>query len=211
MLRTKSIDEFLSVLASDAPTPGGGSVAALNGALGCALLSMVCDLTLGKEKYKEVWPDLEPIRAELENLREELTASIDRDAEAYDTVTAAFKKPKSTDEEKKARREAIQEAMKTAAETPKSTARYVHAALKMAKDVAEKGNPNVLSDAGVGAACLNTAMQAALMNIAINLGSIKDEGYVHQMKIEMNFLMKEGEKLSEDVLEIAFKGVGIDD
>jgi len=209
MLRTKTIDEFLKVLASDAPTPGGGSVAALNGALGCALLTMVCDLTIGKEKYKEVWPDLEPIRAELEHLREELTASIDRDAEAYDTVTSAFKMPKTSDEEKKARKEAIQTAMKTAAETPKSTARYVHAALKMAKEVAEKGNPNVLSDAGVGAACLLTAMEAAIMNIAINLGSIKDEAYVHQMKIEMAFLLKEGETLANDVLAIAYKGIGI--
>ncbi len=211
MLRTKTIDDFLNVLASDAPTPGGGSVAALNGALGCALLTMVCDLTLGKEKYKEVWPDMEPIKAELENLREELTDSIDRDAAAYDTVTSAFKLPKTNDEEKKARREAIQTAMKTAAETPKSTARYIHQALKMAADVAEKGNPNVASDAGVAATCLLAGMQAALMNIAINLGSIKDEAYVHQMKIEMDFLKKEAGKLSNDVLVFVYKSIGMED
>lgn len=210
MLRTKSIDEFLKVLASDAPTPGGGSVAALNGALGCALLEMVCDLTLGKEKFKEVWKDLEPIKAQIEKLREELTDSIDRDAKAYDLVTAAYKMPKSTDEEKEARKEAIQAAMMTAAETPKATARYIHQALRMAKEVAEKGNPNVLSDAGVGAACLLAAMNAALMNIAINLGSIKDEAYTHQMKIEMDFLRKEGEKLAGEVLQYAFKGIGIE-
>ncbi len=211
MLRTKTIDEFLKVLASDAPTPGGGSVAALNGALGCALLEMVCDLTIGKEKYQEVWRDLEPIKTELEHLREELTDSIDRDAKAYDTVTAAFKMPKGTPEEKSARKEAIQQAFKTAAETPKATARYIHQALKMSVDVAEKGNPNVLSDAGTAAACLHAGMLAALMNIAINIGSIKDEAYVHQMKKEMEFLGKEAEKLSEQTLEFAYKGIGMED
>jgi len=208
MLRTKTIDEFLKLLASDAPTPGGGSVAALNGALGCALLQMVCDLTIGKEKFREVWPDLEPIKTELERLQEELTDSIDRDAKAYDTVTAAFKLPKAEPEEKKARKEAIQQAYKTAAETPKATARYIHEALRMAGDVAEKGNPNVLSDAGVAAACLYAGMQAALMNIAINIGGIEDEAYVHQMKIEMDFLGKEGRRLADAVLERAFTGVG---
>jgi formiminotetrahydrofolate cyclodeaminase len=211
VLRTKTIDEFLKVLASDSPTPGGGSVAALNGALGCALLEMVCDLTLSKDKFQEVWPDLQPIKIELEKLREELADSIDRDAKAYDLVTSAFKMPKATDEEKAARKDAIQTAMMTAAETPKATARYIHQALRMAKDVAEKGNPNVLSDAGVGAACLLAAMHAALMNIAINLGSIKDDAYTHQMKIEMDFLRKEGEKLAGDVVAYVFKAVGVDE
>ncbi len=211
MLRTKTIDDFVKVLASDAPTPGGGSVAALNGALGCALLTMVCDLTLGKEKYQEVWPDLEPMKAELEQLQEELTDSIDRDAAAYDTFTAARKLPKSNDEEKKARREAMQAAMKTAAETPKATARYIHQALKMAGEIAKKGNPNVLSDAGVGASCLLAGLQAALMNIAINLGGIKDEAYVSQMKIEMDFLKKEGGKLANDVISFANKGIGLEE
>jgi len=209
MLRTKTIDEFVKTLASDAPTPGGGSVAALNGALGCSLLLMVCNLTLGKEKYKDAWPDLESLRTELEELLEELTDSIDRDAAAYDTFTAARKLPKSTDEEKKARREAMQTAMKTAAETPKATARYIHQALKMAKDIAEKGNPNVLSDAGTGVSCLLSGLYGAILNIGINLGGIKDEAYTHQMKIEMNFLWNEGEKLAEDVMEYTNRELGI--
>ena len=119
--------------------------------------------------------------------------------------------PKTDDAEKKARKEAIQAAMKTAAETPKATARYIHQALKMATEVAEKGNPNVASDAGVGAACLLAGMQAALMNIAINLGSIKDEAYVHQMKIEMDFLKKESEKLANDVLAFVYKKIGMEE
>ena len=201
MLRTKSINDFLTTLASNEPTPGGGSVAALNGALGCALLLMVCDLTIGKEKYKEVWPDLEPLKTELLSLQEELTDSIDRDAAAFDGFTAARKLPKSTDEEKKARREAMQSAMKGAAETPKSTARYIHQALKMAMEIAEKGNPNVLSDAGTGVSCLLSGLYGAILNIGINLGGIKDEAYVHQMRIEMNFLWTEGKKLAEAVME----------
>jgi len=210
MLRTKTTDEFLKLLASDAPTPGGGSVAALNGAIGCALLEMVCNLTIGKEKFREVWPDLEPILTELTNLREELTASIDRDAKSFDLVSAAYKLPKETDSEKTARKEAIQSALKAAAETPKATARYIFQALKMAPEVAEKGNPNVLSDAGVGAACLKAGLQGALMNIAINLGSIKDDAYTHQMKLEMEFLEKEGKEFAKSTIKYVRKGIGLE-
>ncbi len=211
MLRTKTINDFLGVLASNAPTPGGGSVAALNGALGCALLIMVCDLTIGKKKYMEVTPDLEALKPQLEELLEELTDSIDRDAKAYDAFTTARQLPKETDEEKAERRAAMQAAMKAAAETPKSTARYIHGALKMAMEVAEKGNTNVLSDAGVGASCLLAGLQAALMNIAINLGGIKDEAYVHQMKLEMTFLRNEGTKLANAVIDFSNKGIGLEE
>jgi formiminotetrahydrofolate cyclodeaminase len=210
MLRTKTIDDFLKLLASDAPTPGGGSVAALNGAIGCALLEMVCNLTIGKEKFREVWPELEPIRTELEHLYEELVDSIDRDAKSFDLVSEAYKKPKETDQEKVARKEAIQSALKAAAETPKATARYIHQALKMAKEVAEKGNPNVLSDAGVAAVCLIAGLKGAVMNVAINLGSIKDEAYTHQMKLEIEFLEKEGKKLAKEVVKHVRKEIGLD-
>lgn len=211
MLRTKTIDEFLALLASDAPTPGGGSVAALNGAIGVALLEMVVNLTIGKEKYREVWHELEPIKTKLEELHEELIDSIDRDARSFDLVSEAYKLPKETEEQKAERKNAIQEALKAAAETPKATARYIHQALKMAMDVAEKGNPNVLSDAGVGAACLYAGLQSALMNIAINLGNIKDEAYTSQLKTEMEFLAKEGKKLSKEVLKYVQKQLEMDD
>jgi formiminotetrahydrofolate cyclodeaminase len=211
MLRKKTLDEFITVLASDAPTPGGGSVAALNGAMGVALLEMVCNLTIGKEKFRESWPDLEPIRTELEHLREELLDSIDRDAKLYDLVTAAYKMPKEEDQEKAARKEAIQSALKTAAETPKATARYIHQALKRALEVAEKGNPNVLSDAGVATTCLKAGLKGALMNIAINLGGIKDEAYTKQMRIEMDFLDKEGKKLGREVMKYVKKGIGMEE
>ncbi len=210
MFRNKTIDEFLKVLASDAPTPGGGSVAALNGALGCALLEMVCNLTIGKEKYREVWPDIEEMKTELEELREELLDSIDRDAKAYDLVTTAFRMPKGEPEQKAARKEAIQSAFKAAAETPKSTARYIHQALKLAGDIAEKGNPNVVSDAGVGAGCLHAGLHAAIYNIAINLGSIKDHAYVHQMKQEIDFLQKECDKLAAAVIKQVREAVELD-
>ncbi|HDS29743.1 MAG TPA: methenyltetrahydrofolate cyclohydrolase [Firmicutes bacterium] len=210
MLRNKTIDEFLRELAGEAPTPGGGSVAALNGALGCALLEMVCNLTIGKEKFQDVWLDLEPVKTDIESLREELTDSIDRDAKAYDLVTAAFKMPKGTPEEKEARKDAIQSAMKAAAETPKATARYIHQALKHAKLIAEKGNPNVLSDAGTGALCLKAGLHAALMNIAINLGGIKDEAYVHQMKQEIEFLKTTCDQLADEVVALVRTGIGLE-
>lgn len=210
MLRTKTVDDFLKVLASDAPTPGGGSVAALSGALGCALFIMVLDLTIGKKKYLEVTPDLEVLRPEIESLLEELTDSIDRDAKAYDTFTAARQLPKSTDEEKAIRREAMQAAMKTAAETPKATARYIHQAMKMGMEIAQKGNVNVLSDTGVGMSCLMAGLMSALMNIAINLGGLKDESYVSQMREEMTFLQAEGVRLTHEVLEYTYKEIGVE-
>jgi methenyltetrahydrofolate cyclohydrolase len=210
MLRTKSIDDFLKILSSNAPTPGGGSVAALNGAIGCALLEMVCNLTLGKEKYRDVWLELETIHDELERLREELTDSIDRDAKSFDLVSAAYKLPKETDQEKSVRKDAIQSALKAAAETPKATARYIFQALKMAPEVAEKGNPNVLSDAGVGAACLHAGLKGAIMNIAINLGSIKDEAYTSQMRVEMDFLQKEGKEYAKSTIKYVRKQIGLE-
>lgn len=210
MLRTKTVDDFLKVLASDASTPGGGSVAALSGALGCALFIMVLDLTIGKKKYLEVTPDLEVLKPEIESLLEELTDSIDRDAKAYDTFTAARQLPKSTDEEKTIRREAMQTAMKTAAETPKATARYIHQAMKMGMEIAQKGNVNVLSDTGVGMSCLMTGLMSALMNIAINLGGLKDESYVSQMREEMAFLQAEGFMLTHEVLDYVYKEIGVE-
>ena len=210
MLRTKTVDDFLKVLASDEPTPGGGSVAALSGALGCALFIMVLDLTIGKKKYLEVTPDLEVLKPEIESLLEELTDSIDRDAKAYDTFTAARQLPKSNDEEKAIRREAMQAAMKTAAETPKATARYIHQAMKMGMEIARKGNVNVLSDAGVGMSCLMTGLMSALMNIAINLGGLKDESYVSQMREEMAFLKIEGIRLTHEVLDYVYKEIGVE-
>ncbi|MCX6646651.1 MAG: cyclodeaminase/cyclohydrolase family protein [bacterium] len=210
MLRTKSINEFLNLLASDAPTPGGGSVAALSGALGCAILIMVCDLTIGKKKYLDVTPDLEAIKPELENLLEELTDSIDRDALAYDKFTEARQLPKNTDVEIKMRREAMQVAMRIAAETPKATARYCHMAMKMGMDVTQKGNTNVLSDAGVGMSCLMTGLTSALMNIAINLGGIEDEAYTSQMKEEIRFLKSEGSRMLHEAYEFVSKSIGME-
>ena len=207
MLRTKTIDEFVNVLATSAPTPGGGSVAALDGALGVALLEMVCDLTVGKEKYREVWPDIEEIKSKLEPIRDELVASIDKDAEAFDMVTAAYKNPKSTPEEKALRKEAIQEALKAAADIPKSTAKLIHDALKLAMEVAEKGNPNVVSDAGVAAACLKSGLLSSIMNVAINMNGIKDEAYNAQLRKEIDFLRSEGEKLSGEVIDYVSKAI----
>lgn len=207
MLRMKPINEFLKVLASDAPTPGGGSVAALSGALGCALLLMVCDLTIGKKKYLDVTPELEAVKPELENLFEELTDSIDRDAKAYDTFTEARQLPKNTDEEKAKRREAMQIALRTAAETPKATARYCHMAMKMGMEITQKGNVNVVSDAGVAMSCLMTGLTSALMNIAINLGGIQDEAYVTQMKEEIAFLKNEGSRMLHESYDFVAKAI----
>jgi formiminotetrahydrofolate cyclodeaminase len=192
MLRDLNLDEFAERLASSEPAPGGGSASAAVAALGAGLLVMTCNFTVGKPKYTEVEGDLREVMDELEPLRIWFLASIDRDAEAYDRVVLAFGMPKGTPEEKAVRREAIQDAMRGAAEVPMDVARRCVRALDLAALVAELGNPNTISDTGCGARFLEAGMMGALYNVRINLGSIKDEAYVGSLAAEVDGLEERG-------------------
>ena len=178
LLRDLSLSEFSLRLASDDPVPGGGSASAAVAALGAGLLVMTCNLTVGRDRYKDVENDL------LESMRVWFLAAVDRDSKAYDSVTAAFRLPKGTPEEKVSRREAIQTSMRGAAEVPMDVANRCARALDLGVLVAKMGNPNAISDTGCGARFLDAGMRGALYNVGINLGSIKDEDYVSKMSAD---------------------------
>jgi formiminotetrahydrofolate cyclodeaminase len=169
-----SVRDFTAALASDAPAPGGGSAAAAAGAMGAGLLAMVVRLTLGKEKYRASWEELEPLMDRLENARTHLLQLVDEDTKAFDAVLAARRLPKETDAEKAVRQRAIDEANVLATTVPMQTAFFTHEVLKTAPSVLGKGNPNAASDAWAGALVSWAAVLAALANVRINLPGVSD-------------------------------------
>lgn len=192
-LAHSTISSFLSELASSSPAPGGGSVAALSGALAAALDSMVCQLTIGKKKYEHVQEDVSQLNQQLRTLQKRLIELIDEDTIAFNDVMAAFKMPKETEEQKKKRSESIQNGYKKAAEIPMETARIAKKVLHYSIDVAKKGNTNSITDAGVAALLGHAAVHAASLNVRINLGSIKDERFVKKISNELMTLCDEAD------------------
>jgi len=173
-LASLSLADFTAALASDAPAPGGGSAAAAAGAAGAGLLAMVVRLTLGREKYRDAWAELEPLAARLDTHRARLLELVDEDTKAYEAIVAARKLPKATDAEKTARQTALDDATMLATTVPMQTAFYAEQALRLAATVAEKGNPNAASDAFVGTLLLAAAVDGALANVRINLAGVAD-------------------------------------
>ncbi len=188
MLTDLTVKDFLNKVAGSDPVPGGGSIAALNGALASALAAMVANLTIGKKKYAEVQEDMQAITQEAERLMGDFTADIDRDSDAYDRVFACFKMPKETDEEKAARSAAIQEATKYAAQVPLEVARRACALMPLIADVALKGNQNAVTDACVAMMSARNAVLAAVLNVRINLSSLKDTELVTRLQAEADGL-----------------------
>jgi len=201
-LASLSVKGLLSELASSSPAPGGGSVAALAGALGTALSSMVCNLTIGKEKYKDVQDEIKDVLKKSENLRKRLTGLIDKDTEAFNDVMKAFKMPKDTEKQKEKRKQAIQEGYKTAASVPLETARTCEKILDVALVVAEKGNQNSITDAVVSALMANAGVKAAVLNVKINLGSIKDEKFVERITVELEEIERNAVDKTDEIMGI---------
>jgi formiminotetrahydrofolate cyclodeaminase len=202
-----NIRMFLDELASSSPAPGGGSVAALSGALGAALSSMVCNLTRGKQGYEAVQEEMKYILEKSESLRKDLTELIDKDTEAFNEVIKALQMPKETDSQKEQRRQILQTAFKYAAEVPLETARKCTQILDVARVIAEKGNKNSVSDAAVSALMAQTGLQAAMLNVRINLTSIKDPEYVHTVNAELHELLQNAMQKSADILGIVEKNL----
>ena len=173
---------FAKELASDSPAPGGGSTAALEGALGAALLHMVAAFTSGKAKYAEHQPLIDEMMAESDRLQKTFIDVIDRDTDAFNNVTAVFAMPKETEADKAARKQAMQEALKACTKTPFEMMELALAAAELAKKSVGKTNPNTASDFGVGALSLKAAVQGAWLNILINVSGIEDKAFVEQYK-----------------------------
>ena len=194
--------EFIEQVQSKEPTPGGGSVSALGGALGAALGEMVCRLTIIKKQYAAVKPEFQDIRRELDLLRNELTYLIEKDARSFDAVMLAMKKPKGTEQETAARNLAIEEATKQAARVPIEVMEKTIKVMEFLPAVAEKGNVNSVSDAGVANLMAMAALKGASLNVRINLGGLEDKSFAEELKKRLAELLAQGEKLYEQVDKI---------
>ncbi|BAQ18798.1 methenyltetrahydrofolate cyclohydrolase [Methyloceanibacter caenitepidi] len=201
-IKDTAIEPFLDQLASSAATPGGGSAAAILGGMGAALVSMVCNLTIGKKKYAEVEEDMKEILAKAEDLRHRMTAMIQDDVRAFDTVMGAYGMPKETDEEKAARGEAIQDALKMATDVPIRCCRLAREVIDLALMASEKGNVNVISDAGVGVLSAYAALRSAALNVYINAKMISDTSFVESKLNELEGLLAGAEATTEKAYDI---------
>lgn len=191
-----TLTEFADTTASDSPAPGGGSVSALQGALGAALASMVCALTLGKKKYADVQDLAEAAKDKAEKIEREYLDIIDRDTEAFNAVSAVFAMPKETEEEKQARSAAMQEALKLCTVTPLEMMQLALEGIKLIESVNGKLNASAASDLGCAVLSLKSALQGAWLNVLINIGGIRDEEFV-------NATRDKGQKLLEECMGIA--------
>lgn len=184
-LRKLTVEGFINETASSSPAPGGGSIAALNAASSAALITMVANLTLGKEKYAAVEGDMKEVAAKAGALKDDFLALIDEDSNAFNKIMAAFKLPKDTDEAKKARSAAIQDATKGAALVPFKVGQKANELFALAEEVITKGNQNAITDGAVAAMNARAAVRGAFLNVKINLGSIKDRLFVEDLQKKM--------------------------
>ncbi len=191
------VKEYLDVLKSDAPAPGGGSVSALAGAQGMALVMMVCDLTIGKEKFADFQADCINGKEKALKLYEALVEGIDKDTEAFNLVSAAYKLPKDTDEEKKARSAAIAEGTLEATKVPFETMGLGLEGMKTVVTLIGKSNPNASSDLGVAILNLTSCIEGAWLNVKINLSGIKDESLKKEFEKNGKKIIEEAKKIAE--------------
>ena len=198
-----TIGKYLADLGSSSPAPGGGSSAALSGAMGASLVSMVANLSVGREKYSEFQDLISDTLKKAENLSSELTDCIKKDMTAFDGVMAAFKMPKNTDEGKKARSAAIQDAYKTATSAPVETAEKSLEVMKLAEKLLFKSNSTAACDLSAAALEARAGIMIALENVNVNLAAIKDSEYVNKMRSWVENIDSESKKL----LDIICNGV----
>jgi len=198
----KTLNTFLDELASSSPAPGGGSVAALSGALGAALTSMVCHLTIGKKKYADVEPEIKKVLSQSEALRAQFTRLVDKDTEAFNKVMEAFGLPKESDAQRALRSAAIAEATKEATLVPLEVMKHCIDAIALAQEAASKGNANSVSDAGVSALMLHAACEGAALNVRINLNGLSDAEFVGWKSEELNSLLNTSRMMLDETMAI---------
>lgn len=182
------LHQFLDELASGSPTPGGGSVAALSGAMAAGLVTMVCDLTIGKKSYADFDDEARALRERAETLRTELQRLAQEDIEVFNRLSAAYKLPRTTDADAASRRAAIQAVTKQASEVPLRTARAAVGLLPLCAPLARRGNRLVVSDIGVAALLIQAAVPSALLNVEINLGVLEDQLFIRDIRAQVEDL-----------------------
>ncbi|MBO0448816.1 cyclodeaminase/cyclohydrolase family protein [Enterococcus sp. MJM12] len=195
------LKEFVNVLGSDAPAPGGGSASALAAAQGISLTKMVAELTIGKKKYADFETEMKNLQQKAADLQAELLVAIDEDTAAFNQVSAVFEMPKSSEEEKKERRRALQKALQGAAVTPFNLMEKIVTALELTQGAIGKSNSNAASDLGVAALNLKAALQGAWLNVLINLSSIEDDAFVLKYRKNGEKLVKQGNKIADDIYQ----------
>lgn len=206
MLKDLKVEDFVEKTASNDPVPGGGSIAALSGAIAAALVEMVANLTIGKKKYENAESKMMKIQKDIEIYRNEFLNLIDEDANAFDLVMKAFKLPKETDEDKNIRGLKIQESFKIAATAPMKIAKKSYELMYYCEEVIKGGNKNAVTDGMVATMLARTATLSAIVNVRINLSSIKDEKFVEDLNNEIDILeSKVKEKESIIIESIKFK------
>lgn len=206
-LLDKRLGSFLDELASGAPTPGGGSVAALSGAMAAGLIVMVCDLTIGKPQYAEFEAEAADLRARAEALRRELQDLAQADVEVFGRLSAAYKLPRTTQADAAARRAAIQQVTRQASETPLRAARAAIALLPLCTPLARHGNRNAVSDIGVATLLIRAAAPSALLNVEINLGALEDQIFVRQARAQIEDLTIGLDEEAEGVLALVHERI----
>lgn len=205
ILTDATVREFIDVLSSTSPAPGGGSAAALSGAIGASLIAMVCRLTIDKKGYEEHEALIKSSLKKVDSLTNSLLDAVQKDTQAFDSVMAAFALPKVTEVEIGIRRDAIQQAFKAAVFSPENIAVMCLKTLEIADEIIDKCNSNAISDIAVGALEAWAGLQGALLNMKINLPSIKDTEYVDRKRTWITEITYEGERLSEGIKKAVSK------
>jgi glutamate formiminotransferase/formiminotetrahydrofolate cyclodeaminase len=201
-LMSLTTQAFVEKVASESPAPGGGSVAALVGSLGAALGTMVANLSAHKRGWDDRWEEFSAWAEKGTALHTELSRLVDEDTIAFDAIMSAFGLPQGSDEEKAARTDAIEAATRAAIEVPLKTMEASLRAMEITKSMAENGNPNSASDAGVGALCARAAVRGAMLNVQTNCASLKDKGFVAKALERAEKMAADAEKLENDTLAI---------
>ena len=200
MFIKKSINSYLQELSSKKPIPGGGSVCALSGALGAGLLLMVVNFTLNKEAYKRYFHELSAILKRLNAVEENFKKLVDRDSQAYLLIVKAYRLPKDTRLKETFRRKKIQAALKKSTAVTFEIIKHSASAMKFSRRLLDIGNKNLISDVGVGACMLESAIKGALLNVEINLAGIKDERFKEGISAKANSLVNEARKIAHFVI-----------
>jgi len=201
MIEDTSLQVFLDELAGKAPTPGGGSAAAIMGGMGAALVAMVCNLTINKKAYEAVEAEMRDVLQRAEVLREQLTDMMRQDIEAFDRVMAAYGLPRDTEAEKAARTQAIQSALKGATEVPLACARASAEIIALSRIVAEKGNKNVVSDAGVAVVAAYAALKSSALSVRVNTGAISDVSFATKSITELDVILDGADSAMREIYQ----------
>jgi formiminotetrahydrofolate cyclodeaminase len=201
-IKNQPIQTFLDELASKSATPGGGSAAALMGAQGAALVSMVCNLTIGKPKFAEVETEMQDVLEQAETLRVQLTDLIKADIDVFNRLMSKYALPKESDDEKAIRSAAIQDVLKDATEVPLQCVHACAEVIRLSKIAAELGNPGAVSDAGAAVMAAYGGLKSSALNVYINVASLKDKAFVETKLAELEQATKNIEQLVDTVYQI---------